>query len=196
MQGGDPEIVDDPSRLPHSRHQTRLTAPRAGYVTAIQCEQVGIASMMLGGGREKKEDSVDPAVGLVFEKKIGDRVEAGDTLCTVHYNLDARLADATELLATSFEIGPKAPGASPLVEKIIGARKRTNPSSGQGVPQNAPSSRNPRNDHNDGVCLPVLRQSPGHPREDGRLGPRSADQLRLSRDALGCRAPPVRVGGR
>ncbi|HWW51524.1 MAG TPA: thymidine phosphorylase [Verrucomicrobiae bacterium] len=121
LQGGDPGIVDDPSRLPHSRHQTRLTAPRAGYVTAIQCQQVGIASMMLGGGRERKEDSVDPAVGLVLGKKIGDRVEAGDTLCTVHYNLDARLADATELLATSFEIGPKAPAPSPLVEKIIGA---------------------------------------------------------------------------
>src|ERR1700730_9959297 len=70
LQRGDSQIVDDPSRLPRARYRTRLTAPGAGYVTGIDCEQVGTASMMLGGGREKKEDSVDPAVGLELEKKI------------------------------------------------------------------------------------------------------------------------------
>src|ERR1700733_8432680 len=73
LQGGDPRVVDDPSRLPRAKHTARITARQSGYVTAIQCEQVGIASMTLGGGREKKEDSIDPGVGIVFEKKIGDR---------------------------------------------------------------------------------------------------------------------------
>ena len=77
--------------------------------------------MMLGGGRERKEDSVDPGVGLTLEKKIGDTVEAGANLCTVHYNLDSRLPHAVGLLNKSFEIGEKPPPGLPLVRKIIGA---------------------------------------------------------------------------
>ena len=121
LQGGDPKIVDDPGLLPQAKHTARLPAHRAGYVTAIRCEQVGTASMMLGGGREKKEHEVDPAVGLVLEKKIGDAVKAGENLCTIHYNLDARLVPAKRLLAESFEIGDRAPARTPLVRKIIGA---------------------------------------------------------------------------
>jgi pyrimidine-nucleoside phosphorylase/thymidine phosphorylase len=123
LQGGDPRVIEDPSRLPHAKHIARVDASRAGYVTAIHCEQVGVASMLLGGGREKKEDSVDPAVGLVLEKKIGDKVQAGENLCTVHYNLDALLPPAMRLLSKSFEIGDQAPPATPLVRKIIGAEE-------------------------------------------------------------------------
>jgi pyrimidine-nucleoside phosphorylase len=120
-QGGDPRVVEDTARLPRARHEARVTAPRAGFVTGIRCEQVGVASMILGGGREKKEDSVDPAVGLVLEKKVGDTVAAGETLCTVHYNLDSRLPAAMGLLAKCFEIGPEKPAPTPLVRRIIGA---------------------------------------------------------------------------
>jgi pyrimidine-nucleoside phosphorylase len=121
LQGGDAKVVDDPARLPRSKHTAQVTARQSGYVTAIRGEQVGIASMMLGGGREKKEDSIDPGVGITFEKKIGDKVEAGANLCTVHYNLDSRLPRAVELLSRSFEVGAKPPPVSPLVRKIIGA---------------------------------------------------------------------------
>src|SRR5580700_12014776 len=82
LQGGDAGVVDDPSRLPQARHEARVHASADGFVTAIQCEQIGVASMMLGGGREKKEDAIDPGVGLIMEKRIGDAVKAGDTLCT------------------------------------------------------------------------------------------------------------------
>jgi pyrimidine-nucleoside phosphorylase len=122
LQGGDPRVVDDPSLLPHARHATAIKAARTGYVTRIRCEQVGVAAMMLGGGREKAEDAVDPAAGIVLEKKTGDRVKAGETLCTMHYNEEARLEGARELLASSFEIGAKTPRPLPLVRKIIGAR--------------------------------------------------------------------------
>jgi pyrimidine-nucleoside phosphorylase len=121
LQGGEAKIVDDPGLLPRARHTAHLPAKRSGYVTAIRCEQVGVASMTLGGGREKKEDSIDPGVGLVLEKKIGDAVKAGENLCTIHYNLDARLVPATRLLAESFEIGDQALARLPLVRKIIGA---------------------------------------------------------------------------
>jgi pyrimidine-nucleoside phosphorylase len=121
LQGGDAKVVDDPGRLPRAGHTTGVIAKQAGYVTAIRCEQVGVASMMLGGGREKKEDSVDPAVGLTIEKKIGDAVKAGETLVTVHYNNNARLADAVALLEKSFEIGDWAAAPLALVRKVIGA---------------------------------------------------------------------------
>jgi pyrimidine-nucleoside phosphorylase len=123
LQGGNSKVVDDPSLLPQARHRAQVLAKSAGFVTAIRCEQVGVASMMLGGGREKKEDAVDPGVGLVMEKKIGAAVKTGDALCTVHYNQDARLVHSVTLLEESFEIGPGAPPVSPLVRKIIGAEK-------------------------------------------------------------------------
>jgi pyrimidine-nucleoside phosphorylase len=121
LQGGDAGVVDDPGRLPRARHQARVNAPRDGFVTGIRCEQVGVASMMLGGGREKKEDAVDPGVGVVLEKKVGAAVKMGEALCTVHYNLDAHLTHSVELLEKSYEIGPQAPPEIPLVRKVIGA---------------------------------------------------------------------------
>ncbi|HTS12357.1 MAG TPA: thymidine phosphorylase [Candidatus Limnocylindrales bacterium] len=120
-QGGDPAVVDDPARLPRAKNFAKVKAPRGGFVTAIRSEKVGVASMMLGGGREKKEDAIDPAVGLVLEKKVGEAVESGATLCTVHYNSEARLAEAMKLVSQSFEIGDAAPQAAPLVRKVIGA---------------------------------------------------------------------------
>src|SRR5262249_6788790 len=120
LQEGDASVVDHPERLPHARHRAYVRAAKTGFLSTIHCEQVGVASMMLGGGREKKEDSIDPAVGLVIEKKIGDQVLAGETLCTVHYNLDSRLPHAMNLLEKSFEIGPVQPSPQPLVHKIIG----------------------------------------------------------------------------
>jgi thymidine phosphorylase len=121
LQGGDASVVDDPHKLPQARHEARVTAPADGFITAIQCEQVGVASMMLGGGREKKEDTIDPGVGLIVEKRLGDPVKAGETLCTVRYNLDSRLPHSMGLLAKSFEIGPKPPHVLPLVRKVIRA---------------------------------------------------------------------------
>jgi pyrimidine-nucleoside phosphorylase len=121
LQGGDPRIVDDPSPLPRAQSEQHVTSHRGGYVTSIHCEHIGIASMMLGGGREKMEDRIDPAVGLILEKKVGDPVKAGETLCTIRYNSDARLRETAALLAQSFEIGAQQPSVPPLVRKIIGA---------------------------------------------------------------------------
>jgi pyrimidine-nucleoside phosphorylase len=123
LQGGDAKVVDDSSRLPRARNKAQVKATTAGFVTRIHTESVGVASLLLGGGREKKEDAVDPAVGLEIEKKIGDAVRAGEALCTVHYNAETRLAEATALLEKSFEIGAVAPRTVPLVREIIGAEK-------------------------------------------------------------------------
>ncbi len=123
LQGGDASVVDDPARLPKAKHTAKAVSMKSGYVTAIRCEQVGIASMLLGGGREKREDSIDPAVGIVLEKKVGDEVKAGSTLCTIHFNSEARKGEALSMLGMSFEIGTTKPAARPLVRRIIGAKE-------------------------------------------------------------------------
>jgi pyrimidine-nucleoside phosphorylase/thymidine phosphorylase len=121
LQGGNPNVLDDPGILPQARRTARIDAKTSGFLTKIQCERLGITSMILGGGRETHEDDVDPAVGLVVHKRLGDTVKEGEALCTVHYNLDTRFAQAHPLLASSFEIGPEAAPRLPLVRKIIGA---------------------------------------------------------------------------
>jgi thymidine phosphorylase len=121
LQGGDADVVDDPARLLRARHTLDVTSPKEGYVVAIECEQVGIASAVLGGGREKKEDAIDPAVGLVLHKKVGDAVRAGEPLVTLHYNSDARLAEARQMIERSYRIEPAPPAQRrPLVHQVIG----------------------------------------------------------------------------
>jgi pyrimidine-nucleoside phosphorylase len=119
-QAGDAEVVDDPARLPRAQHTTEISSPRDGYLRAVQCEQIGVATVVLGGGREKKEDHIDHAVGLILHKKVGDRLASGEPLCTVHYNSAARLEEAQELIEQSFIIAKEAPRAPrPLIHRVI-----------------------------------------------------------------------------
>jgi pyrimidine-nucleoside phosphorylase len=122
LQGGNEGIVDNPQLLPQARSHVDVPSPSAGFITATNCEQLGTALATLGGGREKKEDSIDHAVGLEFHKRIGDRVEKGEPLATIHYNSGAKLAEAQRLIAASYEIGEVASGERlPLIRRIIGA---------------------------------------------------------------------------
>ncbi len=120
LQGGDISAIDDPARLPGTDHRVEVPSSKAGYVTAIACEQVGTACVILGGGREHKEDSVDPAVGIVVHKKIGDKVAAGESLCTIHCHSDAQAARAKTLLEESYQIAGAAPThKTSLVHRVI-----------------------------------------------------------------------------
>jgi pyrimidine-nucleoside phosphorylase/thymidine phosphorylase len=83
-QGGDPRAVDDPSRLPRSARLQDVPSPAAGVVEAIDAEAVGLAAMALGAGRARVEDRIDPAAGIVVHKRLGDTVERGEPLCTLH----------------------------------------------------------------------------------------------------------------
>jgi thymidine phosphorylase len=120
LQGGDPAAIDDPARLPATKHRVDVLSSRAGFVSAILCEQVGTACVILGGGRERKEDLVDPAVGIVVHKKIGDAVAAGEPLCTVHCHSDAQAAGAIKMLEGSYTISDAVPGHKPaLIHRAI-----------------------------------------------------------------------------
>jgi pyrimidine-nucleoside phosphorylase len=123
QQGGDPATIDDPKHLPQAQNRIAVLSPASGFVEAIQCEQVGIASLVLGGGREKKDDVIDPAVGLVLHKKVGDPVQKGEAFCTVHYNSDARLHTAQSLLQQAYRIAEKpAAVRRPLIHRVIAGK--------------------------------------------------------------------------
>src|SRR5262249_41116866 len=96
-QGGDPKVVDDPPRLPHVADRHLVAADRAGYITRLDAELVGRASVALGAGRDRVEDPVDPAVGIIVLAKPGDCVCAGDPVLELHYRDRARLASAMRL---------------------------------------------------------------------------------------------------
>ena len=125
LQGGDVRALDDPSRLPRAKHVQDVSSPRNGYVAAMDCEAVGTACVVLGGGREKKEDTVDPAVGIILHRKVGDQVAAGEPICTVHSNSETRTARAIKLLLESYQISDApAMRAKSLVHRVIEGSKR------------------------------------------------------------------------
>jgi len=93
-QGGDPAVLENPDQLPKARHQEPLIAPCDGYLESIDAAEVGLAVAQLGGGRLKKGDPIDHAVGVVFNKKVGDRVRVGETVLTIHANDPFKLEQA------------------------------------------------------------------------------------------------------
>jgi pyrimidine-nucleoside phosphorylase len=108
--------------LARARQTLDVTSPSSGYVSQTHCEQLGTACVVLGGGREKKEDKIDPAVGLEFHKRIGDSVQRGEPLCTLHYNSEARLEEARLLVETGYSISMEKPHfIPPLIRRVIGA---------------------------------------------------------------------------
>ncbi len=114
-QGGDPRAIHDPTRLPAAPRTTDFAADRDGVVTGFDCADVGRAAMRLGAGRERKEDDVDPAVGLVLRARRGDRVVAGQPLATIHHRDGHGVEACRALLATAIHIGDSAPEPTPLV---------------------------------------------------------------------------------
>ena len=121
LQGGDTDAIDNPALLPRAAHALDVKSPRSGYVGAIQCDTVGTACMLLGGGREKKEDSIDSAAEIVLHKKSGDRVSAGESLCTLMYNSQARAAHAKLMIEQSYRIVDSPPPSRKLVRRVISA---------------------------------------------------------------------------
>ncbi|ACG71890.1 pyrimidine-nucleoside phosphorylase [Anaeromyxobacter sp. K] len=114
-QGGDPAVIRDPSLLPRAAGTYPVPAPAAGFVQAVDTEAVGLAAVALGAGRARVEDPVDPAVGILVERKLGDRVERGEPLCVVHHGPRSEPRERIAArLAGAYRIGPAAPPAAPL----------------------------------------------------------------------------------
>jgi pyrimidine-nucleoside phosphorylase len=120
QQGGDSRVTDDPSLLPAAPHREVLRADRSGYAGAFDALRVGVAAQVLGAGRGRVEDRIDPAVGLVVLARAGEPVKAGDGLIELHYRDPARLAQALEVLAGACPVLDAPPAAGPLVLEVEG----------------------------------------------------------------------------
>jgi thymidine phosphorylase len=122
-QGGDPAVCDSPGRvLPKAKERAELVLP-AGTITAIDSEKLGIAALLLGAGRRKKEDAIDPAAGLVVDAYVGEAIAEGAPPSVLfQHNLpagDARVAEAVALAKAAFTVTPGAPPAPPRPTRIL-----------------------------------------------------------------------------
>jgi pyrimidine-nucleoside phosphorylase len=112
-QGGDPAVLHDPSLLPMAENEHVVIARESGYVVRVDAFNIGTAALRLGAGRERKEDAIDPAVGIAIEVKVGDEVTAGQPLARLRWNDEGRLANALPITESAFEVS-EHPG-TPLV---------------------------------------------------------------------------------
>jgi pyrimidine-nucleoside phosphorylase len=96
-----------------------MTAEKGGWITSIRAEEIGVAALLLGAGRTKKSDVIDPAVGLWMKKRLGDPVKPGDVLAVLYVNDQSRLEEVRARFSGAVEIGPEAPAKRPLIHRII-----------------------------------------------------------------------------
>ena len=118
IQGGDPEVVDNPDLLPQAKNHIEVKSVKSGYVNSFDTESVGITAMLLGAGRMTKDDVIDYAAGITLKKKIGDKVELGDILCILHTNKD-EYKDAYDRILEAFKIREDKPKAEQYIFDII-----------------------------------------------------------------------------
>ena len=116
---GEIAYVDDPSLLPPARLVRDVEAPRSGYIGSLDAREIGLTAMLLGGGRAKKNDTIDHAVGIVLQAKIGDHVEKGQPLFTIHANDEARLPGARQRMLAAYGWSEDPVDSPPLIERII-----------------------------------------------------------------------------
>jgi pyrimidine-nucleoside phosphorylase len=118
-QGGVPEVVDDPDLLPAAAFRSEVAVGASGFVQRIDAGVIGRAALTLGAGRIAKGEKIDPAVGVVLHRKVGDRVESGELLATVHHN-GRGAEEAVTLIEQAYVLGPAAlPPRRPLVRAVI-----------------------------------------------------------------------------
>jgi pyrimidine-nucleoside phosphorylase len=118
-QGGDARIVDDYDRLRTGPYASVMKAHRAGYMTEINAEQIGIGAMMLGAGRNRAEDRVDHAVGVIVHAHVGELVKAGDSVLSVYYRDEGKLESALPVLRGALALGDQPPASRELVQEDV-----------------------------------------------------------------------------
>jgi len=119
-QGGNPQALDKFELLPNATGMREVASPRGGYVSSIDAEDIGSASNMIGAGRDKKEDTIDPAVGIILEVKAGEKVDAGSVLCRLYYTKEERVEEAAEMVEDAFRISAQKPDERELILEVVG----------------------------------------------------------------------------
>ncbi len=118
-QGGDPTALERPDGLPAATHRLPVVASGEGYVAGVNARQLGTAAALLGAGRATKEEAIDPAAGIILHKKPGDRVAAGDVLCTLHTNRPQTADAARALCLQAVTLADEPPAPRPLIHTIL-----------------------------------------------------------------------------
>lgn len=118
-QGGDSSVVYHPEKLPRASVVLPVAAPVSGFVSRIACDEVGVCSLILGGGRETKESVIDLSVGLVLQKKTGDYVRAGEPLAFLHANDEGKAREAEKRFLAACSIADAAPEKTPFIKAVI-----------------------------------------------------------------------------
>ncbi len=118
-QGGDTSFIDDLSQLPLGEVTRKVTADKDGYISKIDCKQIGMASLASGAGRTVKEDPIDFSAGLYFEKKVGDHVKMGDVIATIYSSDETKIENALQRATDAIGISENAPALNPIVYEII-----------------------------------------------------------------------------
>jgi pyrimidine-nucleoside phosphorylase len=118
-QGGDERVMDNPDLLPRAAHIENLRARTPGFVTRCDAKLLGLASNVLGAGRNRVDDTIDPAAGIYLEKKVGDRVVKDDVICRIHWNDANRLSNALPLIERAFEVKRRPTRSRPLIRAIL-----------------------------------------------------------------------------
>ena len=119
-QGGNPQALDKFELLPNATGMREVASPRGGYVSSIDAGDIGSASNMIGAGRDKKEDAIDPAVGIILEVKAGEKVDAGSVLCRLYYTKEDRVEEAAEMVEDAFRISAQKPDERELILEVVG----------------------------------------------------------------------------
>jgi len=119
-QNGNPQALDKFELLPNATGMREITSPRGGYITSIDAQDIGTASNMIGAGRDKKEDAIDPAVGIILEVKIGEKVDAGSVLCRLYHTKEDRVDEAAEMVEDAFRISGQKPEERELILEVVG----------------------------------------------------------------------------
>lgn len=119
IQGGDVSMIEDYGKLPKARQIVPLKADKAGYISRIDCEEIGLAAMMLGAGRETKDSVIDMGVGLKLVKHVGDRIEKGDIIAELHVNPDLDNSRAIDRLRAAIVLNDSRVEPSPLILDIV-----------------------------------------------------------------------------
>jgi pyrimidine-nucleoside phosphorylase len=119
-QGGNPQALDKFELLPNATGMREVASPRGGYVSSIDAQDIGSASNMIGAGRDKKEDAIDPAVGIILEVKAGEKVDAGSVLCRLYYTKEDRVEEAAEMVEDAFRISAQKPEERELILEVVG----------------------------------------------------------------------------
>jgi pyrimidine-nucleoside phosphorylase len=119
-QGGNPQVLDRFELLPNATGMREIASPRAGYISAIEAEYIGQASAMIGAGRDTKEDTIDPAVGVILEVKVGQKIDAGGVLCRLYYTSEEHVEEAAQLVEDAFRISASVPDERALILEVVG----------------------------------------------------------------------------